>query len=373
MYWRGVISTAAAIAGVYCAGGSPALADSGVRKPPAAVRAESTDTKEQARDVPAPAPLFTSVQASKGHRSYMEDDYFLSADGRFAAVYDGHGGASVSKYLRQNLYTQVKANLPLEEQECGEEHIIQALKAAFKTVDDEVLKVRHWSYQGSTAVAVVIHPTVAGGNGNCSIITANVGDSRAVLCRRGKAVEITKDHKPNATAELDRIEALGGNVRWFGFIDPEGRPIEGTGVYRINGNLAVARAIGDSSERPFVSGECEIRSMPMDHEGDQFIIIATDGLWDVMTSDEVVQYVQAVMGGAMGALREGESRGEFPLASDRPVDMKLSDWTQRYADDRGMIRAAMMSRKKKMARYLAQEAIRRGTMDNVTVVVMFFR
>jgi hypothetical protein len=45
----------------------------------------------------------------------------------------------------------------------------------------------------------------------------------------------------------------------------------------------------------------------------------------------------------------------------------------RYADDRGMIRAAMMSRKKKMARYLTQEAIRRGTMDNCSVVVIFFR
>jgi serine/threonine protein phosphatase PrpC len=64
-------------------------------------------------------------------------------------------------------------------------------QAAFAQVDGEVLKVRHWSYQGSTAVAVVVHPTEPGGR-ECSIITANVGDSRAVLCRRGKSVELTK-------------------------------------------------------------------------------------------------------------------------------------------------------------------------------------
>lgn len=46
-----------------------------------------------------------------------------------------------------------------------------------------------------------------------------------------------------------------GKVHWFGFLDPEGGPMEGTGVYRINGNLAVARAIGDIDERPFVSGK----------------------------------------------------------------------------------------------------------------------
>jgi len=51
--------------------------------------------------------------------------------------------------------------------------------------------------------------------------------------------------------------------------------------------------------------------------------------------------------------------------------MNISDWTEKYADDRGIIRAAMMTRKKKMARYLSEEAFRRGTMDNVTVIVLW--
>eukprot|EP00953_Heterococcus_sp_UTEX-ZZ885_P024940 13593-Heterococcus_DN1.PRE.3 len=379
---RGLLTTAAALAGAYCIG--TAAASASCDGSTTATSSTTTDGRIGIPSTPAPVqlpPLFTSVQASKGHRSYMEDDWFLSTDGRFAAVYDGHGGASVSKYLRQNLYAQVQARLPEDKDSCDEETIMDALREAFKKVDEEVLKVRHWNYQGSTAVAVVIHHCPK--ESKTSIITANVGDSRAVLSRRGKAVDLTQDHKPNSAAELNRVERLGGNVRW------------------INGNLAVSRAIGDRSERPYVSGECEIRSIPFDAEGDHFIIIATDGLWDVMTSDEAVQYVQAVMGGAMGALREGDSRGESQISyntssssassstsgiydRDRPVDMKLSDWTQkacmiincntfenavalyihpynRYADDRGMIRAAMMSRKKKMARYLTQEAIRRDS------------
>jgi hypothetical protein len=52
------------------------------------------------------------------------------------------------------------------------------------------------------------------------------------------------------------VKQLGGTVRWYGLLEQDGTPMEGMGVYRINGNLAVARAIGDRSERPFVSSEC---------------------------------------------------------------------------------------------------------------------
>jgi serine/threonine protein phosphatase PrpC len=81
----------------------------------------------------------------------------------------------------------------------------------------------------------------------------------------------------------------------------------GTGVYRVNGNLALSRAVGDKSERPYVSGEQvhkfdnnaitmvqgvpDIVQHPLDAENDQFIILATDGLWDVMSSSEAVNYV----------------------------------------------------------------------------------
>merc|ERR1711988_83195 len=229
------------------------------------------------------------------------------------------------------------------------------------------------------------------------IVSANVGDSRAVLSRDGVAIDLTQDHKPNNRSELERVKKLGGSVKWFGFVDPKGYPLEGTGVYRINGNLAVARAIGDRSERPFVSSEVELSRFYLKEEkGDQFIILASDGLWDVMTSQECVSMVHEILTSHVGALREGgygdivssdsqDNSGNTRLGrnhvssyslahiNDRTVDRTVSDWTEIIQDDRGVIIAANKQRKEKMARYLAEEALRRGSSDNVTVVVVWLK
>lgn len=58
------------------------------------------------------SPLLYSVCSVRGERQYMEDEFFVSEEGKFAAVFDGHGGAAVSRYLRQNLYANVQAALP---------------------------------------------------------------------------------------------------------------------------------------------------------------------------------------------------------------------------------------------------------------------
>ncbi len=309
--------------------------------------------------------LLTSVRSYQGHRSYMEDAYVLSDDGLFAAVFDGHGGSSVSGYLRQNIVQKLQAKAPTDEQSN-----IKALKEALAELDEEVLAVEHWKFQGSTALAIIVSLEPQGGG---RIITANVGDSRAVLSRRGHAIDLSHDHKPNTPKEVERIQAHGGDISWFGFHDAYGAPMEGTGVFRINGNLAVARSIGDLTERPYVTGEADVDSFPIDHEGDQFIIIATDGLWDVFSSEEAVQYVHTVMGGALGSLMERRTSGYKAMprkdghrASSSPR-VTLND----YSNDRGLIRAALLKRKTLMARYLTDEAIRRGTLDNITVCVLW--
>lgn len=114
-----------------------------------------------------------------------------------------------------------------------------------------------------------------------------------------------QDHKPNKPSELERVKKLGGTVRWYGLLEQDGSPMEGMGVYRINGNLAVARAIGDRSERPFVSAEADVKTFPADEEGDEFIILASDGLWDVMSSEEAVEvraWVGCGRGGGLGGV-----------------------------------------------------------------------
>lgn len=224
---------------------------------------------------------------------------------------------SVSKYLRQNLYAELQTTLPQvvggmressKAKNSANSSVIEngaiknatatvdayeaALKLALDKVDQQVLKINHWSYQGSAVVAVWLH-TSDDNEQTKTVITANIGDSRAVLSRGGEAIDLSVDHKPDHPKEYERIRSLGGSIDWFGSVDAEGNPIEGTGLYRVNGNMALSRAIGDRSERPFVSGEPDITVTPLQKD-DEFIVIATDGLWDAFTSQDVVTLVNAI-------------------------------------------------------------------------------
>ena len=121
-------------------------------------------------------------------------------------------------------------------------------------------------------------------------------------------------------------------VVWCGEVDRNGDPILEQGIYRVNGNLALSRAIGDRSERPMVTAEPEIISVPVQEDNDEFILVASDGLWDVMDSQEAVDYVKSIH--------------------------------ERYLDgmDRDMIATSVV-----------EEALRRGTYDNITVLIIWLR
>jgi protein phosphatase 2C len=146
----------------------------------------------------------------------------------------------VSKYLKGSLYDKFLINVG-SIQECQESDVAGALEKAFLDVDTEVMSVPKMKQQGSTACCVVIQET---SDNSCAFITSNVGDSRAVLARQGVAIELTTDHKPNSPDERGRIEGLGGRVTWHGQRKADGSPWEETGVYRVNANLALSRAIG---------------------------------------------------------------------------------------------------------------------------------
>jgi serine/threonine protein phosphatase PrpC len=227
----------------------------------------------------------------------MEDEYCIHQNGAFAAVFDGHGGNAVSRYLRQNLYANVQAAAPVTSvQEC-----VDALCNALDKVDREVNRISHWSFQGSTAVAVWIHSET---QEERTVIAANVGDSRAVLSRNGSAINLTLDHKPDDAVEKARVEATGGKVVWCGGVDSMGKPVPNAGIYRVNGNLALSRAIGDRSERPAVTSKPDVSTYRIE-EGDEFIVLGSDGLWDVMSSQEVVTFVHTTQWGAAPAVVSG--------------------------------------------------------------------
>jgi len=305
----------------------------------------------------------------------MEDTHFLARDGSFVGVFDGHAGAGVSAYAKKHLharFSQLWSDSCCEKGDRSVKCVAKSLRKAFVDTDKEIQSDDALAQQGSTATVVVVphllRPTATHSNGKKQYVTANLGDSRAVLCRKWKAIDLTKDHKPNAPRERLRVVSQGGTVDWYGYRDTDGKPLEGTGVWRINGNLAVARAFGDRYARPFVSGECEIKCFDCNEKEDQFIIVASDGLWDVMSSREAVKYVQSMMAGSVGALPEGGV-----AQGNRPSDVDLRTWQAQYSEDRGLVRAALQSRKKKMAKYLVEEALRRGTYDNITVAILWLK
>ncbi|XP_040998466.1 protein phosphatase 2C 53-like [Juglans microcarpa x Juglans regia] len=196
----------------------------------------------------------------------------------FFGVYDGHGGSQVANYCRDRIHVTLAEEIDFVKEglihgtmkaDCQEQWK-KAFTDCFLKVDDEVggkasLEPVAPETVGSTAVVAVI----------CSshIIVANCGDSRAVLCRGKEPVALSVDHKPNREDEYARIEAAGGKViQWNG--------------HRVFGVLAMSRSIGDRYLKPWIIPEPEVMFLPRAKD-DECLILASDGLWDVMTNEEV--------------------------------------------------------------------------------------
>ncbi|TMW60528.1 hypothetical protein Poli38472_000570 [Pythium oligandrum] len=164
----------------------------------------------------------------------------------------------------------------------------KAFTEAFQRTDGQILQT-NFSRDGSTAVLVWFmgHKSSA-----LRFYTLNLGDSRAVLCRGGNAIPITRDHKPNLPDEKQRILQVGGFVGVFNGV-PRVYSAAGAGLTvqpEAATYLAVSRAFGDRSLKipaPCVSSEPEIKSYQV-HEDDLLIVIATDGVWDVLTNQDAV-------------------------------------------------------------------------------------
>nr|CAB3265081.1 protein phosphatase 1G-like [Phallusia mammillata] len=134
------------------------------------------------------------------------------------------------------------------------------------------------SDSGTTAVVALLREN--------KLHVANAGDSRCVLCRKdGKAFDMSDDHKPEDEKELTRIQNAGGHV------NPQGR---------VNGGLNLSRAIGDHCyktnknlplEEQMISALPDIRSVEL-KPGDEFMVLACDGIWNVLSSQEVVDFVR---------------------------------------------------------------------------------
>lgn len=243
----------------------------------------------------------------------MEDSYYADCQKGFFAVYDGHGGARASQFASKHLHDLLFQHLPpatpasLTQSPSGSSlstissslsstllpssaanstnnsHSTaataasasaspsSALTSAFLDLDRQWLDLasaNSWD-DGSTAISALIH--------NHTLYVANVGDSRAVLASSGQAIDMSSDHKPSRLDEKERIEALGGRIIHYG-------------TWRVEGVLAVTRSIGDRRLKKYVSAHPEVRVRRL-QSGDDWLILASDGVWDVMTSQQAVDVV----------------------------------------------------------------------------------
>jgi len=245
------------------------------------------------------------VYSIQGARHHMEDAYQAVVDIKgdsscgFYGVFDGHGGHRASDFTAESLH-----KLILKEKYDSEP--VQSLQNAFRDLDYEWLTLasRNSYDDGSTAISVLIV--------NRTVYVANVGDSRGVLSHSGKAVDMSNDHKPTRDDEKKRIQDLGGRVIFYG-------------TWRVEGVLAVSRAIGDRRLKKYVSAVPEIMERRLTHE-DEYLILATDGVWDVLSSQDAVDVVASCNGNMKEAARKltesAYKRGSMDNITSMVIDLR---------------------------------------------------
>lgn len=255
------------------------------------------------------------VSAMQGWRISMEDAHaavldlhakYLSPSGQptdpakrlsFFGVYDGHGGDKVAQFAGENVHKIVA-----RQESFARGDIEQALKDGFLATDRAILEDPKYEEEvsGCTASVSIISRD--------KIWVANAGDSRSVLGVKGRAKPLSFDHKPQNEGEKARISAAGGFVD-FG---------------RVNGNLALSRAIGDfefkkcadlAPEQQIVTAYPDVTVHEIT-EDDEFLVIACDGIWDCQSSQAVIEFVRRGIAAKQELYRICENLMDNCLASN---------------------------------------------------------
>ncbi|KAJ8765920.1 hypothetical protein K2173_020436 [Erythroxylum novogranatense] len=285
-----------------------------------------------------------------GRRRDMEDAVSTHASFRresasFFGVFDGHGCSHVAFKCKDRLHEIVKEEIENFEDEKSVDWK-RTMEKSFERMDKEA---GEWSYRdkspicrcemqtpqcdavGSTAVVAVVTPN--------KIVVSNCGDSRAVLCRNGVAIPLSSDHKPDRPDELVRIENAGGRVIYW----------DGA---RVSGFLAMSRAIGDNYLKPYVISEPEV-TVTDRTEDDECLILASDGLWDVVSNNTACGVVRMCL----------RAQKPPPTPKSPDSDANLSSGAV-DSSDKACSDASVL---------LTKLALARHTTDNVSVVVVDLR
>ncbi|XP_064641995.1 integrin-linked kinase-associated serine/threonine phosphatase 2C-like [Lineus longissimus] len=270
----------------------------------------------------------------KGERDEMQDTHVIIDDLMkyakisaaelyrlaYYAVFDGHSGSRASKFCEKNMHKYIVDQIQKGDLSQLEKDVKKILTESYRKTDEDFLKEATkqkpaWK-DGSTATTMLVV--------NNNVYLANIGDSKAILCRENEAKQValtlTKDHNAEVYEERMRIQKAGGVVR-------DGR---------VMGVLEVSRSIGDGQfKKQGVTCLPDIKRCQLT-EKDKYLVIACDGLWKTMTPDEVMKIVQEV--------KDTSQQTECRSSEDGFWD-------------------AVCNR-------LANESVRRLSGDNVTVIII---
>ncbi|KAL3613780.1 hypothetical protein CASFOL_041854 [Castilleja foliolosa] len=327
-----------------------------------------------------PEPVIGAIAVS-GRMRYMEDEICIQTklcspaiNGfypvHYFGVFDGHGGAHFSNTCKLRMHQILKEQLTGVSMQpypmwpgystmsfpvpgiITDESVLQE---TWKTVMSHCFartetvahrtcpcgsvgfRCRHRqgyvTFSGTTAVTVVLT--------NKHIVTANCGDSRAVLYRGGRVVPLSFDHKGDRSDEKARVESSGGRI-------------VRTDTYRVEGVLSMTRAIGDRFLKPLVISEPEVTFIRRSEE-DEFIILASDGFWDVVSTQMA-----------------GEVTRECLVESDDDDDVNMDHDGLGNGPSPGFGPSPLLcpSKSALAAGLLCRLAVARKSNDNISVIVV---
>lgn len=220
---------------------------------------------------------FSFIQfQNESYRDYMEDRFSIlmnfpndDNDKALFAIFDGHGGSSISEYLCENFIAVFLKYY----QKYEKQNIEKILQKCFSTLNDEIKKISKSDEMGSTATIIFITKETNQLLGSKKIIyCANVGDTNCELFGKNNCKRLTYEHRCSDTIEENRIKKNNGNI------------ING----RIGGRMEISRSFGDFRLKDYgLICEPSINKISINFNEKYFLILATDGIWDFVSEEEM--------------------------------------------------------------------------------------
>uniref|UniRef100_A0A3B5AE81 Protein phosphatase 1L n=1 Tax=Stegastes partitus TaxID=144197 RepID=A0A3B5AE81_9TELE len=224
-----------------------------------------------------------AVYSIQGRRDHMEDRFEVLADivnkshPSIFGIFDGHGGEAAADFAKAHLPEALRQQLLTYEREKEVSLSYPSiLEQQILTLDREMLDKLSATYNeaGTTCLVALLSDK--------ELTVANVGDSRGVLCDKdGNAIPLSHDHKPYQLKERKRIKKAGGFISF-------------NGSWRVQGILAMSRSLGDYPLKNLnvVIPDPDIMSFDLNKLQPEFMILASDGLWDTFSNEEAVRFIR---------------------------------------------------------------------------------